>query len=262
MNSRTIKIINNVNKFYASSLSFVCFLSITLVFAIIQIILYVTNIISLNGTYFSDPTGQVAAWLALGISLTGCFVGFIGAILNLRGSLNFVYWATSQLVLSILISFFAGIILTSVALFFSMIATIFRYFAWKLKWLDKWIFKKKTLHILVTIFVIIISIVFIILVVFIDSMHQYVNGDPKPLWTGIFDALSASLIIGASILLIFKSRWAFVLYFITKIFAISNYAYTGNIISSVQLILFISMDITGFISWTGNLVPDTVTYEE
>lgn len=250
--TKKVTIINNINKFYASNLSLVIFLGVTILFAILQIILFVTNVIEINHISFGEPTGQALAWISMAIALGSCFVGFVGAIMNLRGSLSFIYWAISQMMLSLMVAIFAGIILTGIALLFSILVTIIRYFIWKFELLDKWNLSNNLIYILVGAFTIISGLLFSLLIFIgvIVPMTTSLVPEAKPLWTGYFDAWTSSLIMGAALLMIFKSRWAFVLYFISKIFAIANYVEVGNIISIIQLLLFVTMDITGFIAWS------------
>ena len=259
------KTIQNVNKFYASSLSLVVFLGVTTIFAAIQIGLYAGDILVFNGATISEATeeGIVGlAWLAMAISLVSCFAGFIGAIMNLRGSLSFIYWSMIQFIASAITAYFAGMWLTTVALLTVTVIGIFRYFAWKYDLINKWNLNMKWVYTWIVVFLLFVLSIFITSEVLVPELHVDSVGEVKPLWTGMFDSFSATAIIGGSILLIFKVKWSFVVFFIGKFFTIATYAQAGNLVTIIQMLLFSTMDISGFLAWSKHLVKDTITYEE
>ena len=70
-------------------------------------------------------------------------------------------------------------------------------------------------------------------------------------WVRYIDALQATTVLIASILMIFKIRLAYVFYLISSLFSIAFFASpsVNQIVPIVQLILFFMMYFIGLMSW-------------
>lgn len=270
MNKETFrKWVVNINKFYASNISLAIFLSITAIFSIIQISLYVTSKIEMNGSYWNEIGGDTKAitmaWVTISLGLLSCFTGFIGAIMNMRGNTLFVYWASINFLCSAITAFMASAILMCIAFIISFLLSWFRYFVWKNNLLEKWDLNMKKVWIWISIFFLLTLGIFLTIEAtagmisddFGNLMHYFPgDNEPKAKWTWYADAIGATFLIFGSVIITLKNRMAFVIYFIAKIFGIATYAYAGQIIPIVQMSIFFTTDITGFIAWSHHLLKD------
>ncbi len=254
------KAVVKVNDFYKSSYAFVFFMSATTIFAFLQIILYSLNEMQVNGHFMNELTniGSFLNWLLLSVSIIGCYSGFIGGIMLFRGNLSFVFWQSLATGLGFVTQMLARMWFGSVVAIFFLVMNFIRYHAWKNGLLDKWNWSAKKV-------VTVGLIVFIILLVLLNVV-AYSAGDfmySGAIWMNSlnhqFDATGAAFNISATIFLLFKSRWAFVMYALAKFFTIWNYADAGLIVPIVQMLLFLVMDITGFIGWSIHAIEENNT---
>lgn len=253
-----------INKFYASNAAFITFSTATILFGIVQVLLFIFGGLKINGTTYIDSSHKdiIFVWVSLTLSILSCLAGFIGAILSLRGSTLFIWPSLFQLTMQIFVAISSAVWLTAIAVLFSIIITIVRYILWKLGTLDKIDINPKKVMIYVAIIGVIIFSVFTFLEVKFEWLRTIPSVDEsndlfvKDIVWGVFDAISSSLVMMANVLFLFKIRWSFVLYLTSKIFSIANYSHMGNFIPVVQLLLFSTMDITGFLAWSMHLVKE------
>lgn len=263
MNSKVwAKATKKVNDFYASNVAIIFFMSATTVFALLQVILYSLNLMYVNGQSIETIEGNgVGNWMLLTFSIIGCYCGFIGGIMLFRGSLSFVYWQNISTTLAILTQALASMWFGAFVSFYFIAMNFTRFWAWKNNKLDDWDWSSKRVVTIGMIYWVTLLLIMYIICFFVgDEMYgnavysiDPITGDRSG-WMHkrnfYFDATGASLNMAASFMMLFKSRWAFVLYAIAKIFTITNYAEAGLIVPIVQMVLFWVMDFTGFIGWS------------
>ncbi|BDU67639.1 MAG: hypothetical protein TYPL_2920 [Candidatus Tyloplasma litorale] len=248
--------VKKVNEWYASKSSLIFFICITTIFGLFQLILFVTGTITVNDHTFGEENSYLA-WIAIAISIASCYFGFIGGIMVFRGSFTFIYWQSAQMITSLIIAALSGMWLGSFALAYSLMFVFIRHFSWKAGIIEKWNLSKEKLFLILTIVLISTLTFFILIENYFEELH-YIPGinEPKPKWTWYFDAFNASLSITATTMMFFKWRWCFVLFFITKIFIISNYAYANMYVPIIQMLMFVIMDVTGFFAWSTHILDN------
>lgn len=247
-----IKYIQKLDDFISSMKSIYFFIiAITLVM-VIQSILFLCNVISVNDHYITDATSheKFMVWFSIIMALISCYIGFITSICNIRQTNWFMFWMTIRLFFSVPVAILSGALFSSITLIIAYLTGFIRYFWWT-KELDK----KLKHHDLITLItgiasVAILFIVFVSLVTFSgESIYaSFWNYDKK--WTWYFDAIGASIEITGFILLIFKSKWGYLFFIISKFFVITVYAAGNNFIPMIQYLLFLTTDISGFLTWT------------
>lgn len=238
-----------VNDFYASNIAIIFFMSATTIFALLQVILYSLGMMQVNGHKINEVTSQYPNWILLAMSIIGCYAGFIGGILLFRGSLSFVYWQTTSTTFAIITQALASMWFGAFCSAYFIMMNIIRFWAWKNDKLTQWNWSPKKVIMVGAIILFVVVTTLYILCGFCGE-NIYASSAWMQNKNYYFDATGASLNITASFLMLFKSRWAFVLYAIAKVFTITNYAEAGLIVPIVQMILFWIMDATGFIGWS------------
>ncbi len=264
--SRFAIMTKKVNEFYASIAAVWFFMVTTTVFALLQVVLYATNIMEVNGA--NIESAQVlhhawSNWILLFVSIIGSYCGFMGGIMLFRGSLSFLYWQNVSTTLSFLTQALASMWFGAFVSLYFLVMNFIRYYVWKHELLEKWNLSNAT--------VIAIGLAtFFVLFFILNGMawawgdviygQSIISTDNPAGWMRSynfqFDATGAAFNMSASFLMLFKCRWAFLLYAIAKIFTIWNYADAGLIVPIVQMMLFWIMDFTGFIGWSIHVVDD------
>ncbi len=265
METKTLaKAVAKINDFYKTNGALIFFMSATTIFALIQIILYSLNLMQVNGSSFSeaqDMNKLWSSWILLIASIIGCYAGFIGGIMLFRGSLSFVYWQNVSTILSAITQALASMWFGAIVSIYFIVMNLSRYYVWKHNLLEKWNWspQKVVTTGLVTLIILLVTLNSIVLT-FGEQMYSSSTWMTNKNY--MFDATGASLNISAAVLMLFKSRWAFALYAIAKIFTIWNYADAGLIVPIVQMMLFWIMDATGFIGWSIHAIKPEETAVE
>ncbi len=257
-----VKVVNRVNDFYKTNAAFIFFMSATTIFALLQVILYFTGVMAVNGHGIDWGAETDHIWsqtLLLATSIIGCYAGFIGGIMLFRGSLSFVFWQNLASTLSVITQLLASMWFGAFVGVYFVAMNVIRYYVWKHELTDKWGWSSTKILIIgmIVLFGLLISLN---TVAYVWGDKMYSSSAWMKKYNYQFDATGASLNITASFLLLFKNRWAFMLYAIAKVFTIWNYADAGLIVPIVQMMLFWIMDFTGFIGWSIHAVTpeDTV----
>ncbi len=250
-NTVIAKTVEKINDFYKSNAALIFFISVTTIFGFVQIILYSLNVIRLNGYYIDEVENwlSIANWVLIGVSISSCYVGFIGAIYMVRGSLNFVWWLSITNILSVITQALSQMWFGASLSMFLFFFLWFRYFVWKHDWLEKWdLSDGLVLSCGLALLVVLLTTFNLIAFYYGDVIYASSNW-MKPI-NYQFDASIAAMCIVASTFLMFKLKWGFLIFLASKVFAISNYAGVGLIVPIVQMSLFAVVDVTGFIGWS------------
>ncbi len=250
---RTVeKIVRRVNKFYSSIESMIFFIAITLVFSALQITMFLTGF-QLNG-FTKDDGNQALAWAAIIISMLSCLTGMIGGVFVARGSLLAMPFSLFQVSAQSVSAIFSGMWMSASSLLIGLVVIIVRQYIWKNKIIEKSnLTEKNKGYIALGVILSLLSIYLIAesLIPADNITHKFAGSDSlKPKWTWYFDAVGAGVNLAGTILLIFKTRWAYFAFLLGKSFILASYIFAQAIIPIVQNILFLIMDVTGFISWS------------
>lgn len=247
-----IKYIKKIDEFISSMKSIYFFIIVITLVMVLQSILFLFNVISVNGHYITEATQheKVMVWVSIGMALMSCYIGFITCICNIRQTNWFMFWMTVRLLFSVPVAIMSGALFSSITLVLAYLTGFVRYFWWTRE-LDKKL-KHHNIITLVTgaLSVTILFITFVTLVtLYGDSIYaNFWNYDKQ--WTWYFDAIGASIEITGFVLLIFKSKWGYLFFIVSKFFVITVYAAGNNFIPMIQYVLFLSTDISGFLTWT------------
>lgn len=245
-------VIDKTNKFYASNAAIIVFMTLATSFSLLQIILFATGSMRVNGALITDDVNLMTLWLLLSASIIACFSGYIGAIMLFRGNSSFLYFQGGQTILYVITFLFSRIWMSAILNITIIFWLIIRYVAWKRNWIEKLNWNYKVITISTIVVFIIAFLIFFSFAYLLYENNLYVDelGKSKPIWVVIFDLLGSTLYFTASYLIIFKVRWAFVIYAIGKIFMITTLLQSGVVVSALQQAIYWSMDLTGFISWS------------
>lgn len=248
-----VRFVNGVNNWYSSRKSMIFFMTVTTLFGIFQFTVYACGV-NVNGHNISE--GSFLPWFAMAMAIAGCYCGFIGGILVFRGKHSFIYFQVGQMLISFINSILSGLLLLSFAFLWSLVFTFLRRYMWPRGYLEKWnLTKENKAYILFGVLITSLVITFTLEAFYGSTMNVFTGTDiVKAKWTWYFDAINASITIAASTMMFFRWRWCYVLFFIGKFFAISNYAYAGMYVPIVQMVLFSIMDVTGFFAWSFHLM--------
>lgn len=258
-------IVEKSNYFYNSYWSILFYMSATTIFAALQILLFYTGVLTVNGQAVDAGKHAIAVfWIATSISTASCYVGFIAGILNVKGNHNFIYFTLVQTILQITVIFMAGMIFSIISFSSSFFIMIHRSWVWKNNKLEEWNWTRHGLRKWsLILFIILLTTFLTICILWGPQMYakQFAPGgqwEGRGNWLFYFDAICSAMFIVAAIMFTFRSRWGFILYFFGKFFIISIYISTGNIVPAVQLVLFATMDITGILAWSFNGKNDEI----
>ena len=245
-----------MNDFYKSSTSMIFFLTIISIFSILQMILFFTNVIPVNHTYFDgssvegfDPQKLWLLYFSFTLSITGAIAGFVGGVFGVRKDPKFIWWATFQSACTAITSIIMGSLIYGIFTILIIITNFVRIYVWI-------IFPKKGIDLNTNKN---ISMVFlgglimtIIMFVVVGICHDSIYGELSVSypWYGYFDVLGAVLNLMGIFLLLLKSRTAFPVFLVAKIFLLVCFGVNGQIIPIIQMLLFSIMDVTSFLSWS------------
>ncbi len=255
--------IKKTNDFYASNKAFHFFLSITTIFSLLQVILFATNNMQVNGNTLDKTSVPLLTWLLLAVSIVATYCGFVGGIMMFRGSLSFVYWQTTATSLSFITQALAQMWFGALVSLYFILMNMIRFYAWKHDLIEKWNWSSaKVMWVGFAFFILVFGAMNSVATIWGDEIYLN-NSDWMNQWNANFDATGASLNMTASFVMLFKVRWAFMIYAVAKVFTISNYACAGLIVPIVQMMLFWIMDFTGFIGWSLHILePEDTNFEE
>lgn len=247
---------DNVNKFYSSTRSIYIFCGIATIVGLVQLLAFALGWLEVNGTV-NEP-GYAAmekfwAWFAIIISVINCYVSFYMCILNSRGNSSFLWWAVGMNVLTFIVNAMAGMWLLNIQILIVLPLVFVRYYAWENGWYEKESLKIKNSWWWLYLIGILVFIMFILIVVLWGEQiySGTVNEGQKMLW--YFDAISAALQVFANMLLIFKVRQAYLWMEISKIPFIALYVHSGNIVPTIQQVIYFTMDCATVLAWTSQL---------
>ena len=246
-----------VNDFYESSVSMIFFLSIMSVFSLIQMVLFFTGIIPVNHTYFGGgsvdgytPQKASLLYFSFFMSITGAIAGFVGGVLGVRMNPQFIWWATWQSTCTAITAIIMGSIIYGIFTALIIITNFVRKYVWSsLEDKDISLNNKENIFIIGIIGAVMMIVLMIIVSQFQISMYGFPLISHYP-WYGYFDVLGSVLNLMGIGLLLIKSRVAFPVFLLAKLFLFFEFGVNGQIVPIIQMSLFAIMDVTAFLSWS------------
>ncbi len=248
--SKIYRISYNINKFYATNLAFIIFISLLLLTAFIQIILFEFGVVGVNDIYKGDPNEWIFWFVTfLGISVSSC--SLVGNILVQREKSSFIYWASVSISLSFINLMLAKSFFIAFTLFIAYGLLIHRYKHWKSH--EQGNTKNHNTPKIVSIIIAIgfIYLLFSLAVVGIwgEQIYNKNGSNAKPEWTWWMDAISSGLIIISILLVNVKNKWGFLFQALTTLLSVTIYLEAGQYILVLYLILISILSFTTFLSW-------------
>lgn len=255
-NSRIEKISEKVNKFYSSTTSIYIFCAIATVVGVVQLVAFACGWLEVNGTSNTSDFSSMAkfwAWFAMIISVINCYVSFYMCILNSRGNSSFLWWAVGMNVLTFIVNAMAGMWMLNLQILIVLPLVFVRYYAWEKKWYEKESLQIQNSWWWLYLISALVFILFIMIVVLWGEQiySGTINEGQKMLW--YFDAISGALQVVANMLLIFKVRQAYLWMEISKIPFVILYINSGNIVPTIQQLIYFTMDCATVLAWTSQL---------
>lgn len=118
------KFIKMQDTFYQSKWAFISFISFSIFFALLQLILFLTNILPVVGT--NDVT-KWGPWVYMVISPFGTAMSLIGMVLTIRIDKKFFYPAMIGQIITMVSSFLSGMVFTGLFNFVVIYSFIYRF---------------------------------------------------------------------------------------------------------------------------------------
>jgi len=249
-------IYKKMNDFYKSSNAMIFFLTIITIFSLVQMVLFFTNVMPVNHTYFNgtstkgfDPQKKGLLYFSFILSITGAISGFIGGVFGVRKDPRFIGWATYQSTCTAITSIIMGSLIYGIFTILIIITNFIRIYVW-IEFTKKEITldtKRNNIIILLVGAVVIIG-----MLIMVSMCQEKIYGPlaAKYPWYGYFDVLGAVLNLMGIIFLLIKSRVAFPIFLTAKVFLLVCFGVNGQIIPIIQMLLFAIMDVTSFLSWS------------
>lgn len=255
-----IKVINDkacrkMNDFYKSSNSMIFFLTIISIFSILQMILFFTNVMAVNNTFFDghskpgfDPQKMWLLYFSFSLSITGAIAGFIGGVFGVRKDPKFILWATYQSACTAITSIIMGSLIYGIFTVLIILTNFLRIYVW-IEFPKRGISlnTRKNNVIVIIVGATTLFVMLVLVGIYQDSIYGELSKEYS--WYGYFDVLGAVLNLMGIVFLLIKSRVAFPIFLVAKIFLLACFGVNGQIVPIIQLLLFSIMDITSFMSW-------------
>ncbi len=249
-------IYKKMNDFYKSSNAMIFFLTIISIFSILQMVLFFTNVMPINHTYFNGDSIEGFKAQKLGLlyfsftlSITGAIAGFVGGVFGVRKDPKFILWATYQSACTAITSIIMGSLIYGVFTVLIIITNFIRIYVW-VEFPKRGINLNTKKNNIVIIMVGILTIIIMAIIVALFQNNIYGDLVKKYPWYGYFDILGAALNLMGITFLLIKSRVAFPIFLMAKLFLLVCFGVNGQIIPIIQMLLFAIMDVTSFLSWS------------
>ncbi len=241
----TKKVIVKSDEFYNSNWSIVVLLSAAVIFAIIQALLFNYGVIDVNGINHQNNNAW-EAWLSLALTSAGSSFQFVGIVYALR--YNAKMSVSFTLVGSILMmsnAFLSKVWFSAITFLLVTLLAVARYFLWSKHDDNTDKMQKKN-----WIWMIVFNVVFITAgsLVYGFDVIEFGTNDPATDWTKYMDVLNSSMIITGSMLMLFKSRWANVLWFLSGIPMGIVYGTLNQVVFLASLFIFKINDVFSFMA--------------
>ncbi len=243
------RILQMSHDFYNTKKAFVTLITISVVFSIIQLILYSTGILEV-GTTKIDIHSEDAwkGWTSLGLSGIGVIFQFIGSIYSMRfDRVKAVIFLPFGQLLIVLNAILMGLHLMALTFSLSIFIAISRFFIWG-KSNDDSDKTTKAYWIGLSIFALVFVATFTPL--YALDIIPFSANDTSLEFLKYVDILNSVLLLTGMFTFTMKSKWAFVIFGLSGITSILIMGLTHQIIILVSVVIFKFNDAVAFMAWS------------
>ncbi len=241
------KISKKSKKFLNSKWSFVIFLSGILLIAILNYVMFalgditINLLIKINGSNIISVNSSTAwlGWLEITISNIGTMCTISGIILTIRFDKRFIIPLVIGETLVIADSIIIGALFTGLSYIIMLSFAIFNYVKWKEDKNDGSKMNTKYWLFCASVLIIYISIGIWIKFLITDT----------PMFNDYNDVISSGVVTVCWFILLRKSKWGFIGFFITDITYLILFFSSGLWTTGAGYIVYLFIDSISFISW-------------
>lgn len=145
-NKLSYRLSKSLRGFYNTKGAVVFFSFLTTLFVILQVSLYTSGTVSINGLWISD--GSWLPWLAIVVSVSACLFQYGTTLLVFRNNGNFIYFKLASSLLMFVTAVLSGLFFVAVAALYSFSISIIRKWVWSSGYLQKWDISSKSLFVI------------------------------------------------------------------------------------------------------------------
>lgn len=255
------KIVKKTNDFFESKWAMIIFSIIGILIAIIEITLFLTGVIEINGIEFGSGN-EVTSFqknftaLIVALALISLFLGFWSSVENTRRSNHAWLVALLSLILSLFLDIMAGLWMVTIEYTVAIILVLIRRGFWKSERYKEEKFALKNLWWLLVVVGIVSSVFFFSLVGFwgeeIYSLHfpGMVAPNKDMEWIWWLDAFTAALGVLGALSMLFRWRIAFLFWGIVVFPIMPAFFVNGNYIQIFQMLLWFIIDMAVVLAMT------------
>lgn len=258
MNEETkiVSFAKKLDSFLATYKAIITLMAICVVFSAAQLIMFFTTGTKVDGETVNGVAGygsdNIKSWLYLVASISTIFFGCLFSWTNVVGSKYYLVWNIAFVIASTVLLILGFSIMALVSLLYGFLSSIARSFLWRNNTIEKLGWTKKGMAIGIVVFGIIIVILLNIVATFCgDALYGgLMDGSSGEPWMRYFDATGGALEITGYTFLMFRCNWAFLAFILCKVSYIIFWVAQGNVVTTVQMIVFGCLDASGLILWT------------
>lgn len=248
-------IVRKVNDFYKTKYAVIIFSIIGTFFGVIEIVMFFTGALEINGTSFGDETSQAQLWttlFAFGLSLFSLYFGFYIGIANTNKSPYASYYSAIGTAVAMIMDVLAGLWLISIELLITIPIIMYRKNFWNKERYKEEKFQFKNMWPWVLLTAIIGMIIFYGMVfLWHDQIYGYSilpwmeapNADPKFAWKWYFDASVAWMGILGSFCFVFRWRQAYFWWTVCKVPQTILFITAGLYVQATQQVIWLLIDM-------------------
>lgn len=241
-----LKFIETQDKFFKSIVSIFTFVGAIVVFALVQLLLFLFTNFEVSG---SSEINHWQSWIYMIISPLGASLSLLGYIYTVRIDKKFFIPTIIGQSITLISSFLGGMTWTGCVMFVIIFFGVVRLWLINKYGTDYKInFKKINMIGVVTLSI--FSIIGIIMALIEPIYNTFWYTNDTSITYRILDILTANLAIYGSILLICKNKNAFYIFTFCNVIFIGMFAISGLWINSIQLFIYIICNICAAAAWT------------
>ncbi len=252
--STLYRVTKKIDNFYKSRYAIILFLSLSLIATVLQLTLFLLNIITVNDVAHGDSNEWIF-WFVTTISFISSSCMLTSNVLTQRENKYFIYFALVSLTLSIINVMMTKSYLVGTTQIISLFLIIQRYFMWTKH--DKHVStgaapkvaSKRSLWIVAILVITYCFILSMVVFFFGEEIYDPQGNGLKPEWTWWLDVFGSTTIIASMLLINLKNKYGFLFQAIGPLTGVLVMAEAGQFIMMINLFILSSMAFTTFLSW-------------
>ncbi len=240
------RFVKKQDEFFNSKKSFIIFVTTVIIFAVLQILLFLLTDFEVSG---SSDINHWQSWLYMIISPLGASLSLIGYVYTVRVDKRFFIPTAFGQLITLISSFLGGMVWTGGVMFVILILGLVRMLIIR-KQGSNYKLNFRLIKIISIIALIIASVIGIVMATN-DSIYNtfWYTGDTTLAYR-ILDILTANLAIYGTVLLICKNRNAFIVFTLCNIIFIGMFIVSSLWLNAVQLLIYFVCNICATAAWT------------